>query len=276
MDSQEARERFVDVVTAADHEIDLARAALLIAASEFPELDVEGQLGLLDSLAAGASRRISGDRDALSSVNRLSEYLFDEVGFAGDLDDYYDPRNIYLNEVLARRLGIPITLSLVCILVGNRLDIPLVGVGMPGHFLVRHRDEDALFIDPFHRGILISKEECAERLRQATQSNVAWDPKYLNPVNNREFIARMLRNLKGIYLHRQDNQRALTAIDRLVVLLPQSHTERRDRGLLNYQLGHYQEALDDLRHYLGSAPAATDKETVQQLAGQIEDLMSRQ
>jgi len=276
MDSQEARQRFENTVASPDHEIDLARAALLIAASEYPELDVEGQLGLLDSLAAGASRRIGGDREALSSVNRLSEYLFDEVGFAGNQDDYYDPRNCYLNEVLARRLGIPIMLSLVCILVGNRLGIPLVGVGMPGHFLVRHRDEEALFIDPFHRGILISEEECAERLRQVTHSNAAWDSRYLNPVNNRDFIARMLRNLKGIYLHRQDNQRALTAIDRLVVLLPQAPEERRDRGLLNYQLGHYQEALDDLRHYLGSTPPDTDKETVQRLVGQIEDLMSRQ
>ena len=185
----------------------------------------------MDSLAAGAHHRFGDERDALYCINSLSEYLFDEVGFRGDEDDYYDPRNSFLNEVLNRRIGIPITLSLVCIEVGKRLDIPLVGVGMPGHFLLRHQDEEELSIDPFHRGVLLSEQECAQRMREVTQAEIAWDSRLLAPINNRDFIARTLRNLTGIYWQRQDFRRALMMMDRLVALYPEAARERRDRGL---------------------------------------------
>ena len=161
-------EQFVELARCHDDEIDLAAAAFLIAATEYPQLDIAHELGVLDSLSAGAAKRFSEEPEPLYCLNTLSEYLFDEVGFRGNPDDYYDPRNSFLNEVLSRRLGIPITLSLVCIEVGKRLDIPLLGVGMPGHFLLRHRDDESLFIDPFHGGILLSEEECAQRMKQAT------------------------------------------------------------------------------------------------------------
>ncbi len=195
-------------------EIDLARMALLIAAAEYPDLDVKEELRALDSLAAGASRRLGQERDPLARANALSEYLFDEVGFRGNREDYYDPRNSFLNEVLSRRLGIPITLSLVYIEVGKRLGVPLVGVGMPGHFLVRitsgHED---LLIDPFHRGILLSEEECAQRLQEVAGAAIPWDRSYLAPVSNRELIERVLLNLRGIYVRRDDQPRALRATD---------------------------------------------------------------
>ena len=181
MASQDDWEQFVRMAGLPDDEIDLARAGFLVAAMEYPGLDLDHQFGLLDSLSAGVSGRLDASRDPLFCVNTLSEYLFDEVGFQGNLDDYYDPRNSFLNEVLRRRLGIPITLSLVCIEVGKRLDIPLLGVSMPGHFLLKHQQEEDLFIDPFHKGILLSEEECAQRLQQVTQDNIPWDSRYLAP-----------------------------------------------------------------------------------------------
>ena len=273
MDREEIWQQFVLLADLPDEEIDLAEAAFLIAATEYPGLDIKNQLAILDSLSGGARRRLTDENNPLSCINNLSEYLFDEVGFRGNVDDYYDPRNSFLNEVLSRHLGIPITLSLVCLEVGKRLGIPLVAVGLPGHFLLRHLDEQDLFIDPFYRGILLSEEECAQRLRQVTQANVAWDSRYLAPVSNRDFIVRILRNLKGIYLSREDHRRAVDIIDMLLVLRPNAADEWRDRGLARYQLGRYVEALDDLRKYTDAAPPGPDAEGVQRLIGRIQDLL---
>jgi regulator of sirC expression with transglutaminase-like and TPR domain len=273
MDRSDTWEEFVRLAQSPDHEIDLAKAALLIAATEYPGLDIGYQLDLIDSLAAAASRRFGTDREPLSCINILSEYLFDEVGFRGNQENYHDPRNSFLNEVLSRRLGIPITLSLICIEVGKRLDIPLIGIGMPGHFLIRHRDAEDLFIDPFYGGILLSEEECAQRLWEITRNSLHWNPRFLSPVSNREFIARMLRNLKGVYLEQPDYSRALAIIDRLIVLQPEVAHERRDRGAVHYQLGHYPEALVDLQGYLSSTQSGPDAASVQRLVSHIKDLL---
>ena len=273
MGPQEAWEQFVRMADLPDEEIDLARAGFLIAAMEYPELDLDHQFGQLDSLAEGVAGRLDASRDPLFCVNTLSEYLFDELGFQGNLDDYYDPRNSFLNEVLQRRLGIPITLSLVCIEVGKRLDIPLLGVSMPGHFLLRHQGEENLYIDPFNKGILLSEEECAQRLQQVTQANVPWDPSYLAPVSNRDFVARILRNLKNIYLQRQDHDHAIMTIDRLIVLQPDATLERRDRGIVRYNLGHHEESLEDLTIYLDSDPEGGNVGDVERLVRHLRDLL---
>ncbi len=273
MGPQDAWEQFVRMAGLPDDGIDLARAGFLIAAMEFPGLDLDHQFGQLDSLAAGVAGRLDASRDPLFCVNTLSEYLFDELGFQGNLDDYYDPQNSFLNEVLRRRLGIPITLSLVCIEVGKRLDIPLLGVSMPGHFLLRHQQEEDLFVDPFNKGILLSEEECAQRLQQVTQANVPWDSRYLSPVSNRDFVARILRNLKNIYLEREDHNRAIMTIDRLIVLQPEATQERRDRGIVRYNLGQHGEALEDLTHYLDSDPDSGDVDVVEQLVRHLRDLL---
>ena len=271
MNKQAILDRFQMVTAREDDEIDLATAALLIAAVEYPDLDIDQQLSILDSLAEGAAYRIGQDRDPFHCVNNLSEYLFDEVGFQGNQGEYYDPRNSYLNEVLQRRTGLPITLCLVCLEVGKRLDIPLVGVGLPGHFVLSHRSQTDLIIDPFRRGILLSEEECAQILKNVLGANVDWDPRYLTPASNREFISRILRNLKGIYLNRRDHEEALDVVDITLALRPDDLNERRDRGLIYYRLGHYQMALDDLRHFLTSAPAGTDTSNVEKLVGYIEE-----
>ena len=265
-------EQFLALAESPDDQIDLAKAAFLIAATEYPQLDISHELGVLDSLSAGASKRLGENHEPLYCLNTLSEYLFDEIGFHGNPEDYYNPRNSFLNDVLSRRLGIPITLSLVFLEVGKRLDVPLVGVGMPGHFLLRHRDEENLFIDSFHQGVLLSEEECAERMRQVTQANIAWDSRLLAPLSNRDYLARILRNLKGIYWQNQDPRRALTMIDRLVALYPEAAQERRDRGLVHYQLQHHEQAIHDLEFYLDSQPPSDDNQDIQRLVSRLKGL----
>ena len=272
METEEAWRKLTAIAQYPEEEFDLDWAALVLAATEYPKLDIAQETAALDSLAAGAARRLGDQRDPLSCVNTLSEYLFDEVGFHGNEDEYYDPRNSYLNDVLARRLGIPITLSLVYIEAGRRLGVPLFGVGLPGHFMVRHRDVEDLFVDPFHGGILLTEEECADRMRQVTQAGVAWDRRYLAPIGNREYIARMVRNLKGAYLDRQDYARALRMIDWLLAAQPEAAQEWRDRGIVSYRLGNYAQALDDLRAYLGSPPPIGDAEAERGLIARIEGL----
>ena len=262
--------RFAALATLSDGEIDVAEAAFLIAAAEFPDLNIDGQVELLDSLAAGACRRIGDGQDTLFCLNTLAEYLFDEVGFKGNQQDYYNPDNSYLNQVLSRRVGIPITLSLIFSEVGKRVGIPLMGIGMPGHFLLRHQDETGLFLDPFHRGILLSIEECANRLSEVAGGTVAWDPNFLTPVGNRDFVARILRNLKGIYLNRADYGRMFRTMDLLVTLMPMEIKERRDRGLLHFELEHWKEAKEDLRYYLDSGSAASDTAAVRRMLDRID------
>ena len=263
----------VALADADDASVDLARAALLIAAMEYPDLDIDHELGLLDSLAAGAVHRLGNNRETIFAINTLSEYLFDEVVLQGNADDYYDPRNSYLNQVLKRQLGIPITLSLVYLEVGKRLGIPLVGIGMPGHFLLRHRDETGLFVDPFNRGILLSEEECAQRLTEITQDRIEWDPDFLNPISNREYVARMLHNLKNIYLQQGNLQRSLSIMDRLVQLQPDHPRELRDRGLVKHRLGLDEGAAADIATYLNTAPPGSDSEEMRRLLKEIEGLI---
>ena len=202
-------QQFADL--ASSDELDLAQMALLIALTEYPNLDIKVERGYLDSLAEGVSRRVEEEGDLLGKANVLSEYLFDEVGFSGDQENYYDPRNSYLNDVLERRRGIPITLSLVYMEVGKRLGMDLEGVGMPGHFLVRVRSsQDEVLVDPFHRGIFISEQECAIRLQQFVGETVSWDRRYVDGVSDRELIMRKLRNLLAIYSSRKDHIRIKT------------------------------------------------------------------
>lgn len=262
---------FSRIASLPDEQIDRARAALLIASVEYPELDIAHELGLLDSLASAAARRIEPNADPLASVNQLSEYLFEEVGFCGNQEDYYDPRNSFLNQVLLRRRGIPITLSLVCIEAGGRLGIPLIPIGMPGHLLLRHRDVPDWFIDPFHGGILLSRDECQERTQRIAQ---AWDDSFLTPLSNRDFVARILGNLKAIYLQRKDHPRALSILDHLVLIRPEARQELRDRGAVNYRLGRYRAALDDLQSYLDWTAPAKDTASVQRLLEQVREAMA--
>ena len=261
---------FTQAVTVPGDRIELARCALLVAACADPSVSVDDGLGLLDALAHGAAERVAAADAPLAQVNALSEHLFDVVGFSGNHDDYYDPRNSLLDQVLARKVGIPITLSLVYIETGARLGVPLAGIGMPGHFLVRHEQETSLFIDPFHRGVLRSKRECAELLSQISGS-VRWNPAFLDPVDNRSFLARILRNLGAIRTQREELAEAVDVLGLLIALQPDEPGHRRDRGVLRQRLGHGDLALEDLEHYLNCESNAPDAWNVRRLMERIRD-----
>lgn len=249
----DARERFAAMVGGPDAAIDLGVAALLIAAEAYPGLDVDRYIGVLDALAADVQRALHGSADDAARVRRLVHALAVERRFLGNRDDYYDRRNSFLNDVLDRRTGIPITLALVYVEVARRLGLAVVGVGFPGHFLAKHAGDTELIIDPFH-GQILTLEQCAERLRSMAGEDVALAPGHLRAATAREILVRMLRNLKQVYLQARDPAAALGCSERILLVQPDLAAELRDRGLLYIQLGWYPAARADLDRFLALAP----------------------
>ena len=262
MDADPSLAEFARAVERPDDQIDLARAALLIAAPEHPDLRVDEHVARLSALARAAepARRAA---DALGRLHRLREFLFEELGFAGDRDDYFDPRNSHLNEVLDRRLGIPITLSLVLIEVGRRLDLEMEGIGLPGHFITGARVAgEQVLLDPFNRGALLTVESCRELVSRALGRPVRLTPEHFAPVTSRQFLTRMLANLKGVYWRREAWDQVVRVIDRLLVLNPASAGERRDRGAAWSNMGRLERGVADWEQYLTDFPNAADHEQV--------------
>jgi regulator of sirC expression with transglutaminase-like and TPR domain len=248
---------FARAVGTPDAGLDLARAALLIAEIEHPGLPVDDYLRALDRLAdrSGAGRPV----DRLHRLHRLREFLFEEEGFRGNVDDYYDPRNSCLNDVLDRRLGIPITLALVLIEVGRRVGLEIAGIGLPGHFVVSARvGSETVLLDPFDGGALLTRAGCAHLASRALGRRVALKADLFVPVTKRQFLVRMLTNLKTIYWRREDWSRALAVIDRLLAVDPALVGEVRDRGTALARLGELGRGLADWERYLTERPEAPD------------------
>jgi regulator of sirC expression with transglutaminase-like and TPR domain len=267
------RERLAELIARPDPEIDLAAGALLIAAEEYPQLRDAPYLRRLDLLAERVRDRLASETAPVLVLTELCRVLFQEEGFRGNAEAYYDPRNSFLNDVLDRRLGIPITLGIVALEVGWRVGLPLSGVNFPGHFLVRYEGEVArLLVDPFDGGRVRWEDEGQELLDRVYGGMVRMRDEFLVPASRVEILARVLTNLKGIYLNARDDRRALAAVDRILLLRPRSAVELRDRGLLLARAGRPDEAVADLERYLDFAPAAPDAQRVRSL---IEDL-SRQ
>jgi regulator of sirC expression with transglutaminase-like and TPR domain len=265
-----AREKFAQEMALPDADINLAKAALYIAQEETPDLDVDFYLVQLDQWAQQVEAILPAERYPLRVIQSLNQFLYDDLGFEGNADDYYDPRNSFLNEVIERRTGIPITLALVYLEVARRLDFPMVGIGMPGHFLIRPEFKDAgIFVDAFHQGEILFPEDCENRLQEIYQQPIALEPEFLEAVSKRELIGRMLTNLKLIYINHQDVERALNTIERLLLVFPEAITEQRDRGLLSYQLGRIPQAISDLKTYIAHFPDASDANMIQLLLRQI-------
>jgi regulator of sirC expression with transglutaminase-like and TPR domain len=261
-----ARQYFYQEIQQLDEHIDLAKAALYIAQEEYPDLDPEEYLNALDTMAVELQERLPDSRYPLRVIQCINQYLYDDLRFSGNKIDYYDPRNSFLNDVIDRRLGIPITLALVYLEVSRRIDFPMMGVGMPGHFLIRPDISDVeMFVDAFDRGNVIFSQDCQERLSDMFQQPVTLKPEFLAPVSNRQFLARMLTNLKFIYLKQQNLAKTLAAVDRILLLFPDVSLELRDRGLIYYQLGHYPQAADDLQTYLAKVPNAEDAIVIRRL-----------
>ena len=249
------RHRLTVVLGRPEGEIDLAEAALLIASEEYPDLNVDRYLARLDDMGVALRARLADEPRPERAVMALNRYLFQEEGFHGNVKEYYDPRNSYLNEVIDRRIGIPITLSTVYMEVARRAGVRVEGVGLPGHFVVRVvSGAHGLLVDPFHGGVLLTEADCQERLDRIFAGRVKIEPGMLVPCGRREILGRMLRNLKAIFMRREDFPRALWAADLLLCVHPDSAEDLRDRGLLYAALDCYGLALHDLEGYLALNP----------------------
>ncbi len=261
------RERWDDIVNQPDDSLNLAEAALLIAVDEYPDLDVDNYLQRLDELAESVRSSLSEEAGLEETVVALNHYLFVDQGFTGNADDYYDPRNSFLNDVLDRKLGIPITLSILYMEIGHRLGLPFEGVSFPGHFLVKcATDEGDVVLDPFWGGMPLSEDDLRDRLEEACgkpQAVAAPLAALLGTAGKREILVRMLRNLKGVYQKREEFLKALAITNRILQVQPDLPEEIRDRGHLYERLECFRPAAADFSRYLVLAPTAEDASDVQ-------------
>ncbi len=258
-----ARQRFATMIAKGEEAINLAEAALLIAQEEYPDMDVAVYLDRLDQMAEEVDKRAWNQKDPYGRLEALNRYLFDKAQFRGNTVEYYDPLNSFLNEVLDRRTGVPITISTVYLEVGWRLGLPLLGVGFPAHFLVKYSSpEGEIVIDPFHRGAVLNEEDCQSRLDESYVGRVRFQQSFLATSTKRQILTRILTNLKGIYLAAKDHRRALAAIERILLIDPDLGREVRDRGILRMRLKQTSQAVADLERYLTMNPKAEDAEEV--------------
>lgn len=245
-------------------EIELDRAALLIAREEYPDLEVEKYLRRLDRMAEEVRNWLEGIHSPLGIIQTMNRYLFEEEGFTGNTENYYDPRNSFLNQVLDRKTGIPILLSILYMEIGRRIEFPVFGVGFPGHFLVKSPSESGeILIDPFNKGAILSYADCQTRLDQIYGGALLFQEQFLAIVTKKQILTRVLQNLKGIYIREQNYSKAFSAIERILLINPNHPQEIRDRGLLYYNLERYVQALADLERYVKMVPDAPDRDIIQ-------------
>lgn len=249
----------------ADDQIPLLGSALLIAHDEYPDMDAAACEALVDGHVASLRAEVDRIDGAPLKMQAINQRLFEDLGYSGNHAEYYDPRNSYMNEVLTRRLGNPISLAVVQLEVARRLGIPLDGVSFPGHFLVRLPvDDGVLVMDPFNRGRPLNADELRQRARPHFGEDVPDEAlmQILNPAPPRAILVRMLRNLYGLYVESADWARAVRCTDRILRLLPDNADALRDRGTGYLELGHAGGARRDLGRYLQLNPEADDAEAV--------------
>jgi regulator of sirC expression with transglutaminase-like and TPR domain len=254
---------FRDLVRGPDASLDLAQAALAVARIEHPDVDEPRELARLDALATriGCARK----GEALATLERLKRLLFDEEGFRGNAEEYYDPRNSCLNDVLDRKLGIPITLSVLTMEVGRRVGLEIAGVGLPGHFIVSAAvGGRSVLLDPFNGGAELTPESAADVAARAVGRPVRIEESHWAPCTRRQIVVRMLRNLKTTYARRSDWGRALGVIDRLLLLDGDAPTHMRDRGTVLVRAGRLWEGAAEWESYLNRYPHAQDADSFRQ------------
>ena len=265
---------FTSLVQSDEH-FPLLEAAVSLAQDDYPDMDVQQVLGDVDQLLARIKRRLPGDAPSLQKLRTLNQFFFRDLGFGGNINDYYDPDNSYLNVVLKTRRGIPITLAVLWLELASGLGLNARGVAFPGHFMVKvNLPKGQVVMDPFS-GQSLSREELSERLEPLKQHNGHYDDfempigLYLQSASPRDIIGRMLRNLKEIHKTQEDWQRLVAVIDRLIVLHPDAWSEYRDRGLAWAMLGQADRAASDLETYLAQARDALDLDTVAERLTQL-------
>ena len=265
---------FRQAVERPEERIDLGRAALTIALGDYPDLDISRYLGRIDELAVQVSQRSGAEADIFRLIAALNYVLFKEQGFRGNRDDYYDPKNSFLNDVIDRKLGLPITLSILYMEVGQRIGLAIEGVGFPSHFLVKTKSagEQIIIIDPFNAGEVKSFEELQQMLDQIYRGNLRLGESLLAALPKKQILKRMLGNLKAVYGQREEPAKLLAVLDRLILLDPGSVEDIRDRGALYLRLDCYGQARDDFETYLRLAPRAQDAAAIRE---QLVDLAKR-
>jgi regulator of sirC expression with transglutaminase-like and TPR domain len=264
-------EPFAQALAHNDARIDLAQACLMIAQDAYPRLDLGRYLGEIERMALRLRGRLPCGGGAEESIVALNELLFEDLGYWGNADDYYDPRNSYLNEVIDRKTGIPITLSILYMELGRRIGLPLEGVSFPGHFLVRLRLRGGMLVlDPFTGGTPLAEPELRERLQRVIPAGVIDNvpvaelplDQFLEPANKRQILSRVLRNLKAIYQQTDKPERLLEVLNRMLLVSPDANAERRDRGYVYQRLECWRPALEDLTAYVERQPDAPDLDEV--------------
>ena len=264
MEPQYRLERFSALLCRED--FGLAEACLLIAQDAYPDLDIAHYLARIDALATTVKSRVASDAFAEQKLVALNRHLFGELGFSGNALDYHDPRNSYLNQVLERRTGIPITLSILYLEIGRRLGLRLQGVSFPGHFLVKLCVRGGqLVLDPYRGGEAQSQSDLRARLARVlprAETDTLPLSRFLQAATSRQILARLLRNLKGIYQQSEEAQNTLEVMQRMVMVAPHAAEEVRDRGLAYYKLDCFRAALADLQDYLDRCPDAPDADEI--------------
>jgi len=262
-------------LVAEDASLPLLETAVAIAQHDYPRLDVQATLAEIDTLAAKLKRRLAADAAPMQRLRLLNRFFFQELGFSGNVNDYYDPRNSYVHCVLETRRGIPITLALLYVELANQVGLDACGISFPGHFLAKvHMPQGEIVIDPF-TGQSMSRDALdgllAPYRRRGARSGLGEAPlgSFLQPAQPREVIARMLRNLKEVFRSSQDAARLLAVAERLVILLPDAWEERRDRGLVHAALGARFPAMADLAGYLEHAPDAPDRPAIRKRLAEL-------
>jgi len=257
---------FKTEVREAGQKLSPARAGLLFARElAYPDLKPSDYLIQLDDWAAAAHPSIEIHRTARNRGLALAEFLFQRLKFGGNPLDYYNPLNSYLNEVLDRRLGIPISLSVIYLEVGWRLGLPVMGVGLPGHFIVSVTDPEApLYLDPFHGGVALTLDDCARLVQEASGHRGGFDRRWLTPTTPRDITSRMLNNLRSFYVQKENWSLTIAVLERLHELQPEVSAHLRDLGLVHYRNESFRRALQFLDQYLSREPDATDFDSVRQ------------
>jgi regulator of sirC expression with transglutaminase-like and TPR domain len=277
--SPEVIQAFAGLVRAEidDERIDLLRAALTFARIEYPQLDPEPYVRRIEELAQRVVARIRDASDPAQSIAAINEVLYREEMFRGNTVEYYSPLNSFINDVLDRRLGIPISLALIYMEVGRRAGFPLFGVGMPGHFLVKHYDVSgqSTLIDTFERGMVVTEADCRHKVHQLTAGQATLQPEFLNTVTKRQMLTRMLNNLRTIYLARRDLKRAVQVVDLVLVIYPRSPEDVKQRAVLRYSLNDLSGAAADFEDYVKMSPEASDAEEIKQTALSLRRQMAR-
>ena len=263
MDTKKAyRELFATLVNSPQRDFDLARGALYIAAEDHPAVDVEESTSMLDNLAGEIRERLEPSMDLPAKLRALSSYLGDTQGYSSD-EDHFNPRNLYLDQVLARRKGMPIALSLVYSEVGARLGMLFEIIDLPNRLVMRtpSQDED-IYLDPYQHGELMTREECGKLTADVFGGMVHLSEEYFKPFTKKQLLVNLLSNLKMTHVRRRDYQHAIAAADRVALLNPYMGSNLKERAWMLYRTHRYTEAIEDLETYLDLNPVADDADSV--------------